>query len=147
MSRWQSYLKSDPADWLLEDDNPSIKYFTLTNLLGKNERTADVKSAKDAIMKTGAVPKIMEKYNKGGFWEHPDDFYIRTKYKGTVWTLLLLAYMGADGKDTRIRRAADNFILRSQHRDSGGFAYEGSAKTAATVVKPFQALQVTLFLL
>jgi hypothetical protein len=29
MSDYSSYLKGDPTDWLLEPDNPSVRYLTL----------------------------------------------------------------------------------------------------------------------
>jgi len=76
-------------------------------------------------MEKGVVPKILAGQRKGGFWEKAEDFYIRTKYKGTVWQLIILAELGADGQDPRVKRACD-FILRvSQDRESGGFSYRG----------------------
>jgi hypothetical protein len=35
VSDWKSVLKADPVDWLLEKDNPSVRYFTLSQLLDK----------------------------------------------------------------------------------------------------------------
>ena len=29
MRDWRSVLKADPTEWLLENDNPSVRYFTL----------------------------------------------------------------------------------------------------------------------
>ena len=33
MSNWKSALKADPIPWLLEPDNPSVRYWTLRDLL------------------------------------------------------------------------------------------------------------------
>ena len=33
MNDWKSLLKADPTDWLLENDNPSVRYFTMTDIL------------------------------------------------------------------------------------------------------------------
>jgi len=33
MNGWKSPLKTDPIDWLMEKDNPSVRYFTLTDIL------------------------------------------------------------------------------------------------------------------
>ena len=140
MSRWKTMLAADPTEWLLEEENPSIRYYTLTKLLGKSEGTSEVKTTRKAIMKTGDVPKIMDKYNKGGYWVHPDDFYMRTQYKGTVWSLILLAQLGADGSDRRIKKAVENFIVRSQHRESGGFAYVGSVRNGGQGSKTIPCL-------
>jgi len=35
MSNWKSTLKGDPIPWLLEPDNPSVRYWTLRDLLDR----------------------------------------------------------------------------------------------------------------
>ena len=37
MSDWKSVLKADPTKWLMEPNNPSVRYFALTELLEKPE--------------------------------------------------------------------------------------------------------------
>jgi len=128
MNNWKSVLKSDPTDWLLEEDNPSVRYFTLIEILDMPQSSPEVKKAKAAIMTAGVVPLILAKQEQGGYWGVPEDFYIRAKYTGTVWTLLVLAELGADGKDKRIKKACAFIPERSQDRQSGGFAYTGSAQ-------------------
>lgn len=127
MSNWKSFLKADPSEWLLERDNPSVRYFALTDILGKPEDDSDVREAKGEIMKTGAVPKILAKQTNEGCWEAPNDFYT-AKYKGTVWQLIILAQLGADGKDKRIRKACEFTLEKSQDRESGGFSIHASVK-------------------
>jgi len=39
--------------WLLEPDQPSIRYLTLTQLLGKSETDSDVRDAKARIPTAG----------------------------------------------------------------------------------------------
>jgi hypothetical protein len=118
-------LNADPVPWLLEEDDPSVRYFALVDLLGVAARDRRATAAKKAIMTRGAVPEILAKQNKGGYWGRPEDFYVRGKYRGTVWQLIVLAELGADPKDPRIRSAGE-FVLRvSQDRASGGFAYRG----------------------
>jgi len=127
MSNWRSLLKSDPTEWLLEKDNPSVRYFTLTDILGKPENDSEVREAKDEIMEVGAVPKILAEQSDEGYWETPKKFY-KAKYKGTVWQLIILAELGADGKDQRIQRACEFILENSQDRQSGGFS-DKKAKT------------------
>ncbi len=55
VSDWRSILKADPTEWLLERDNPSVRYFTLTEILDKPENDILVKETKEDIMKTGIV--------------------------------------------------------------------------------------------
>ena len=51
METWKSYLQADPTNWLLEPNNPSVRYMTLCDLLEKPEANKDVKDAKQNIMK------------------------------------------------------------------------------------------------
>ena len=127
LSDWKSSLRADPLPWLLEEENPSVRYFSLVDLLGTPPRDERVAAAKKAIMGRGIVPKILSRRREGGYWEKREDFYIRTKYKGTVWSLIILAELGADGRDPRIRKACDFVLENSQDRQSGGFAYLGGS--------------------
>ena len=121
---WKSRLKADPTDWLLEDDNPSVRYFTLKDILGKAENDPEVKNARKEIMTTGVVPRILEKQNDDGSWGVPENFYVNAKYNGTVWNIIVLAELGADGNDQRIRKIRDFILANSQDKQSGGFAYQ-----------------------
>jgi len=123
MSNWKSILKEDPTEWLLEKDNPSVRYFTLIDILGKPISDPIVLEAKNEIMKAGVVSQILTKQEPGGYWGIAEDFYIRSKYKGTVWQLIILAELGADSKDKRIKKACEFILENSQDRQSGGFAY------------------------
>ena len=127
MSGWKSMLNECPVEWLLEKENPSVRYFTLADILGKTADSQEVIEAKRGIMRDGLVPRILEKQNPGGYWGKPEDFYMRSKFKGTAWTLILLAWLGADGEDPRIRKACE-FILDSSRHSSGGFAYKGAGE-------------------
>jgi hypothetical protein len=123
---WKSRLKRDPTEWLLEKDNPSVRYFTLKDILGKAENDPDIKKAHKEIMTTGVVPRILEKQNGDGSWGVPENFYVNAKYDGTVWNIILLGELGADGKDKRIKKTAEFIMARSQDKQSGGFAYQSS---------------------
>jgi hypothetical protein len=92
-------------------------------MLGKAAGSRDVTAAKKSIMNDGPVPHILEKQKEGGYWGKPRDFYVRSKYKGTVWTLILLAGLGADGTDGRIRKACE-FIFDNTQDPKGGFFYK-----------------------
>jgi hypothetical protein len=127
MESWKSWLHADPTEWLLETDNPSVRYFSLRDLLEKPDMNSEVKEAKQDIMRTGVVPAILEKQTNEGYWEEPERFY-SAKYKGTVWQLMILAELGADGNDVRVRRACEFILSRSQDLEGGGFAYSSSVK-------------------
>lgn len=114
--------------WLLEEDNPSVRFYTMTTLLGRSADDNDVREAKKRIMETGAVPKILRVQNEDGSFGTPERFYV-DKYKGTVWNLLMLAQLGADPADPRIRKTCEFILHHSQNQDSGGFSYTQSMKT------------------
>jgi hypothetical protein len=128
MSDWTSYLRADPTDWLLEKDNPTVRYLTLTDLLGAPANDRKAREARAAIMETGVVPRILARQEEGGWWDKPEKFYV-AKYKGTVWQLIVLAEHLTDGKDERIRKACDFLLEHSQDLESGGFSMHHSDKT------------------
>lgn len=123
MKNWRSCLKSDPIDWLLEENNPSVRYRTLIDVLDKDENNIEVKDSKEKIMVEGIVPKILNKQRAEGYWETAENFYIRTKYKGTVWQYIVLAELYANGRDERIQNTSEFILENSQDNLSGAFAY------------------------
>ena len=112
--------------WLLKKDNPSVRYLALTEIMGLSDSHPEAAEAKAAIMERGTVAEILAKQKKEGFWEKKEDFYVRGKYKGTVWQVIILAELGASGNDNRIRKACEFIMDISQDRQSGGFCYRGS---------------------
>ena len=66
MAEWQSYLNGDPTEWLFKDDNPSVRYFTLRDILEKPRTTPEMMKAKADIMAVGAVPAILNAQDKAG---------------------------------------------------------------------------------
>jgi hypothetical protein len=76
-------------------------------------------------MERGVVPLILAKQGEEGHWEPPNRFYT-AKYRGTVWQLIILAELGADGSDERIQKACEFILDISQDRGSGGFSIRGS---------------------
>ncbi len=113
-------------DWLLEDSDPSVRLYALTRLLGKGEGSPEATAARKAVMRSGPVAEILELQSEGGFWGEGPDYY-RAKYSGTSWQLLILAELGADGSDPRVRSACEYILARSQDAESGGFSVDSSA--------------------
>jgi hypothetical protein len=127
MSDWKKRLKADPTEWLLKGGDPGVRRLVLTRLAGRPETDAEVAAAGRETMTTGVVPKILAGQNPGGYWEAPDGFYT-AKYKGTSWRLILLAGLGADGRDARVRKACEFILKNSQDPESGGFAFHASGR-------------------
>lgn len=123
--------KDHPAvpviDWLLETENPSVRFFALRDLMAGQSNTGDLQKAQADIMAQGLVPKILSLQNPDGSWDIPGKFYT-SKYKGAVWNLLLLAELGADPQDVQVRQACEFILQHSQHPESGGFSFGESIK-------------------
>ncbi len=119
-------MRDATVEWLLEPENPAVRFLALTELLGRSPRAGEVREAHAAIMRRGAVPAILDRQRPEGCWEAPGSFYT-AKYRGTVWQLIVLAEHRADGRDPRVRRACEFALAHSQDPASGGFAI-GSAK-------------------
>jgi len=128
MQNWKNLLKKDPTKWLLEDDNPSVKYYTQLDILEKPTNHPEIIETKKQIMKKGVIPKILEKQKPGGYWGKPEDFYARSKYKGTVWNFIIMALLGADENDPRIKNTCEFILKNSQDPTRGGFAHCRTAK-------------------
>ena len=128
MDNLKSILNANPIPWLLEDNNPSVRYFTLIDVLERAENDSEVRKTKEEIMKKGVVPKILTKQKDGGYWEDSQNFYT-AKYKGTVWQIIILAELGVDGRDNRIRKACEFILENSQDSESNGFSMWASTRT------------------
>ena len=117
---------ADPIPWLLEGD-PSLRYFTLTELLGAAPDDPEVAAARGAIMREGAVPRILAAQGADGHFGERDRYYT-AKYTGTVWQLIILAELGADGADERVRAGCEAIMRDAQDPESGGFSTGRSKK-------------------
>ena len=59
-------LSQENQDWLLEESNPEVRYFTLLHILNKKETDKEVIEAKKQIMKNPPVSKILSYQNPDG---------------------------------------------------------------------------------
>jgi hypothetical protein len=127
---WMEVLKDEPLSWLLEPDaqNPGVRYFALLELLDRPEDDPEILEARRAVMSTGPVPTILEAQHPDGYWVEPGPGY-RPKYRSTVWSVIMLAQLGADGSDPRVRLAGD-YILDHAIASTGSFSMTGAPSMA-----------------
>jgi hypothetical protein len=112
-------------DWLLADDQPSIRYRTLTELLGKSERDPEVRAAKARIPEAGWVAEILAERDPGGWWVNPRNFY-QPKFLSTNWKLLVLSDLGITRGDRRIRASCEWWMAQSATRHAWTPGAKGS---------------------
>ena len=117
---------SEVLDWLLEKDpdNPGVRYLTLTSLLGRSAEDPDVITARQAVMEQGPVHAILAAQDPAGFWEQSGPGYY-PKYRGTVWSMIYLAQLGADPADPRVR-AGGEYLLANARASTGVFTMSGT---------------------
>jgi hypothetical protein len=130
MNEQQTQLKANPLPWLLEPDpvNPGVRYFALRDLLGRPADGPEVTAAQADVMKTGPVPAILAAQAAEGYWVKPGPGY-SPKYQGTLWSLLFLAQLGADGKNEQVRRAVA-YVFDHAQTKAGAFSCNGTPSAA-----------------
>lgn len=126
MPDWKDRLNGDPVPWLLENDKtqPAIRYYTLRDILSRDENDTDIKAAKAAIMTSGPVPVILAAQQPGGYWDKAGT-RSGPKYRGTQWSLVFLAQLGADGADRRIRAGCE-YLLSHCAASNGALSWNGT---------------------
>jgi hypothetical protein len=105
-------------DWLLEPEQPSIRYLTLTQLLGKRESDPEVREAKAKIPSTGWAAEILARRDPGGWWERETSLY-SPKYLTTNWNLLALSDLGATKSIPAVRESCELWMTRSPLKGGG----------------------------
>jgi hypothetical protein len=126
-------MKSDKAiNWLLEDGQPSIRYLTLTQLLGRNDKDSEVQSTRELLTQRGWAAEILSKQHRDGWWDSGKSLY-RPKYTSTNWMLLILSDLGLTKKDPRISQACELWIQRYAKKD-GGFGIDTARTSEMCIV-------------
>jgi hypothetical protein len=130
---WSDIVTKDTYNWLLEPENPSIRFWALQQLENKPVDHVDVKDAQEAIMATPCVKTILKAQRGEGHWVKYDDMY-SPKYTATTHTLLILAELGAR-RTPKIEKAIEHLFMFQ--RDSGHFLRDlpKTEKGKASVVK------------
>ena len=74
---------------------------------------------------TGPIAAILRRMNKAGYWAAAGPGY-NPKYRSTVWSIILLAQLGASAEeDARIQQACA-YVLDHTLTDSGQFSTSGA---------------------
>ena len=125
MGDWRRLLAGDPTPWLLDEDDPAVRHLALRLLRDEPAEAPAVRRARAKAMRSPPIATILEHQDTRGFWDKPGPGYGR-KYTGTVWSLIFLEQMGADGRDRRVGRACEYVIAHTQ-TSNGGFGISGAA--------------------
>ncbi len=102
-----------------------MRYLALRELFGLPADDSQVCAAREQVMRSGPVPRILEHQAAAGYWDKPGPGYV-DKYTGTIWQVVMLAQLGADGADPRLR-AAGEYVLTHSRASCGGFSLTATA--------------------
>ena len=123
MEAWREALRGNPLPWLLDEETPAARHLALRQLLDEPEDAPAVRRARAAAMRSDPIAAILDAQHPGGWWVKPGHGYA-PKYTGTVWSVIFLDRLGADGRDPRVARACE-YVLSHTQAPNGGFSSSG----------------------
>ena len=101
MTNWKSLLNNDATDWLLDETNPSVRYFALRWLLDKPHNDPEVVHAQQAIAQSTAIQQLMARQRPEGYWGSDARPHI-----GTRGPMMVFLWLGAP-KNPAIEKAME----------------------------------------
>jgi hypothetical protein len=122
---WQEQLKGNSLPWLLEKSEPGVRYLALRDLVGLAQDDPDLEAARKAAHTQGPIAAILDQMAPDGYWVEAGPGYW-PKYRSTVWSLSLLAQLGAAAaEDGRIARGC-SYVLEHALTKNGQFSVSGT---------------------
>ncbi len=117
MQSWQKSLNGDPLSWLLDPENPSVRYWTLIDILDHPVSSAEVQESNAAISDQPLVKELFTLQRPEGYW---GDETKPHSAQGAVTVLTLLHMLGVT-PDKFTTAGCDSMLKFSQH-ENGGFS-------------------------
>lgn len=122
---WQDQLKSDSLTWLLEKDSPGVRYLALRDLAGLSNDDPELRSARKSAHKKGPISRLLEAMDEAGYWAAPGPGY-NPKYRSTVWSIIMLAQLGATAQQDKRIALACSYLLDHALTKDGQFSVTGA---------------------
>jgi hypothetical protein len=111
--------------WLLEDVQSGVKYLALRELVELPKDDSELLRAKCVAYTTGQIGKILKHMKPEGYWNNPGGGY-SPKYYSTVWSLMLLAQLGASVHDDKRIDTACKYYLDHAISPDGSISHNGT---------------------
>jgi len=122
---WQSQFNGEILPWLLEENEPGVRYLTMRDLLEIPEMDREFIAARKKAHQEGLIATILNEMHPVGYWVEPGPGYL-PKYRSTVWSIIMLGQLGASlASDPRIDIAC-RYLLDKALTDYGQFSTSGS---------------------
>jgi hypothetical protein len=122
---WREQLKGDTLSWLLEKDDPGVRYLAMRDLLELPAEDVLLISARELAHHEGPIAAILDEMDDSGYWVKAGPGY-NPKYRSTVWSVIMLAQLGASiALDKRIERACQH-LFENALTEYGQFSISGA---------------------
>jgi hypothetical protein len=95
--------------WLLESQTPSIRYYTLTRIMGLPEDDPEVSKARRSISTSPPVSQILAAQRPEGHWVDAKHIY-SPKYRSSHWTMLQLIELGLEPENEALQKGASSTL-------------------------------------
>lgn len=114
----RSPTQPEVVEWLLQPDQPAVRYFALVDLLDRTPNDPDVKAALADIPKRGWGAELLRSLQPSGLWEEKEptdvqtyvDFLYYPKYVSSNWKALVLSDLALTSSNPRVRKLAEKFF-------------------------------------
>jgi hypothetical protein len=105
-------IEPQVIDWLLEDENPSVRYRALTELLDRPPDDPQVQQARAQIPTSRPVRRIFSKMHPDGYWLYrgKGDTVDYAMSSSTHFVLAFLAELGLDREDDLVSKAVERYL-------------------------------------
>jgi hypothetical protein len=118
---WQTQLKGDSLSWLLEKNDPGVRFLALRDLMDLSADDRELRAARKVAHQQGPIAAILAEMEDEGYWAKAGPGY-SPKYHATVWSIILLAQLGASAaEDKRIARGCA-YLLDNNLTAGGQFS-------------------------
>jgi hypothetical protein len=108
---------SELIQWLMQDDEPSLQWRTLRELLDVDEGMTEVRRAKSAILESTPVCDLLGKMHSDGYWlqKNPRKQFVGDgvdygSFGSTHFCLAYLAELGLDRTQPQLEKAAERYL-------------------------------------
>ncbi len=124
-------LREDPGvRWLLRSKDPSVRYLTLTQVLGETETLGAVRTAKKQIPRGPRLRALLSSQRAdGGFGVH---WY--KKWAGATWRLVSAVELGVPPENAAARRGANYVLSRLPYGRAEPHQVRGRFRLHASVI-------------
>ena len=109
-------------EWLMEPGDAGVRYLALRDLVETDAR--ELMAARQRAHAEGPIAAVLARMAKDGYWVQPGAGYY-PKYTGTVWSIILLAQLGASVEMDKRIATAGSYLLEQALTRGGQFTVNG----------------------